>query len=222
MTERASATRVIVIGGGEHARVVLDAILSSPRAYELLGFCDPSPCDDTIRMTGARRLGGDAEALALAAREGAGFVLGVGSLGVLTTRIAIATRYEAAGARFVPVVHARAWVSPSAVLGAGAFLSAGAMVNAGARLGSHTVVNTSAVIEHDVVVGDHTQIGPAAAIGGGAVIGNRTYVGLGSRVRDHVHVGDDALVGMGAVVVRGVKSGRRVVGVPAREHEDAK
>jgi acetyltransferase EpsM len=64
---------------------------------------------------------------------------------------------------------------------------AGAVLQTGARVGAHCVVNTGAIVEHDVVL-----------------------------VRDHTAVGARATVGMGAVVVRDVAEGIQVPGVPAR------
>jgi len=208
---------LIVIGGGEHARVVIEAARSRPESWRLLGFVDPSPCHETVSSLGIDRLGSDDEGLARAgASGGPAFILGLGCVGVGPRRHELTTRYDARSARWATVVHARAWVSPSAVLGRGVLVSAGAVVNAGARLGDHTVVNTGAIIEHDVVLGPFTQAAPGAVLGGAAVIGAGSYLGLGCRVRDHVRIGDGVVVGMGAVVVDSVPDRQVVVGVPAR------
>jgi acetyltransferase EpsM len=204
---------LVVIGGGEHARVLLEAALSRPEAWTVLGFVDPSPCEETRDRLSVPRLGDDDDGLR---RTGpARFAIGVGSTGPSERRRRIAARYDAAGARWATVIHATAWVSPSARLAEGVFVSAGASVNSGAVVGRHAVVNTGAVVEHDVVIGEFAQVGPAAAIGGGARIGDGSYVGLGARVRDHVAVGARATVGMGAAVIVAVTDDEIVVGVPA-------
>jgi acetyltransferase EpsM len=78
------------------------------------------------------------------------------------------------------------------------------------------VINTAAVVEHDVRLGAHVLVGPGCVIGGGAQVGESSYLGLGCRVRDHIRVGRSAIVGMGAVVVSDVGDGLTVAGVPAR------
>ena len=93
---------------------------------------------------------------------------------------------------------------------------AGAVVNPAARVSDHCIVNTGAVIEHDVTLGRFTHVAPAAAIGGGTELGEGVYVGLGARLRDHVRVGDRTIVGMGSVVVADVPAGATVGGVPAK------
>ena len=51
--------RIVVIGGGEHARVVIEAIRSGGGAQEVIGFVDPEPCEETTRRLRVPRLGGE-------------------------------------------------------------------------------------------------------------------------------------------------------------------
>lgn len=208
-----TTTPIIIIGGGEHARVVADAVRST-ETFRLLGFVDIAGTPDMARRVGAPLLGDDS---ALDRYPEAHIVLGVGALRVTDVRERIVRSLGGDRRRWATVVHQRAWVSPSALLAQGAFVSAGAVVQAGADVGAHAIVNTGAVVEHDVVIGEYAQVGPSAAIGGASVVGARAYVGLGARVRDHIEVGAGAMVAMGAVVVKNVPPGARVAGVPAKE-----
>jgi acetyltransferase EpsM len=194
------ALRLIVIGGGEHARVVAEAALSGGR-YRLEGFVDPAPCVDTETRLGLRRLGGDD---VLEQYRGALVVLGVGSVGVGEGRRRVVERVGASVSGWATVVHAGASVSPTATLAEGAVVMAGATVNSGARIGRHCVVNTGSIVEHDVVLGDFAQVAPGAVIGGGTVIGSDAFVGLGAVVRDHIRVGAHAFIGMGTVIIEDV------------------
>lgn len=207
---------LVVVGGGEHGRVVMEAAQALPKAWRVLGFVDPRPCDPTAALTGFPRLGDDCECPRLGVEQDAWFLLGVGALEDAGIRAQIASRLDKSGIRWAALVHPEAWVSPSAVLEPGVFVGAGAVVQSGARIGRHAIVNTGAVVEHDVRIGAFSHLGPAAAIGGGVQIGERCRLGLGCRVRDHVCLGDGVVVGMGAVVVDDVKGELTVVGIPAR------
>lgn len=207
---------LVCIGGGEHARVVIEAALSRPDRFHVLGFIDSKPCAPTLQRFNVPRLGNDEYGLRLLADASPpGFVLGVGAVGGSGAREDILQRYFEAAARFHAVVHARAYVSASALVDDGVFVAAGAVVNTGAHLGIHAVVNTGAIIEHDVSLGPFSQVGPGAVLGGGVVLESHAYVGLGAKIRDHVRIGRGAVVGMGAVVTRSVPAGQVVVGVPA-------
>jgi len=217
-----TARDLVVIGAGEHAGVVVDAARTQSHAWRIVGFTDPRSETDTAHRLGLDNLGSDdalAERLAAGSPppdDGPWLVLGFG--GRVAAREAAVGRFGT-DAQWATIVHAAAWVSPTATLGAGSVVLAGAVVNAGASVGCHAIVNSRAVIEHDVRVGDHAHVGPGAIIGGGARIGDGAFVGLGALVRDHVEVGSGSTVGMGAVVVGDVPPGVVVTGSPARPRD---
>jgi UDP-perosamine 4-acetyltransferase len=206
---------LVVIGGGEHARVVMEAVRSRPDCFALLGFSDPQAREDTVARLGVRRLGDDAAVLATH-REQARFIVGVGNIEPSDVRRRIVEICRPAHARFASVVHISAMVSQTAVVEEGATILAGAVVNTGARIGAHAIVNTGAIIEHDADLGAFVNVGPGAVLGGAVRVGDGAYIGLGACVRDHVIIGAGATVGMGAVVVKDVPSNSVVIGVPAR------
>jgi acetyltransferase EpsM len=203
---------LVLIGGGEHARVVLDATRSD-RQWSVTGFVDPRP-SKSLEGLGLTWLGDDKTAGE--SLRGRHCILAVGGVGDTTRRRAIARRYEHLGVSWAIVLHARAVISPTALVGPGATVLAGAVINPGARVGAHCIVNTGAIVEHDVDLGAFADVGPGAVVGGGASIGIGAYVGLGARVRDHIVIGAGAVVGMGAVVLDDVPAGAVVAGVPAR------
>lgn len=210
-----TARTLAIIGGGEHARVVADAARSGSDPWRVLGIVDPAP----VSAPGAdlAELGDDdvfaARLRSMDAADRPMLVLGVG--GDVAIRRRLKDRFAGLGS-WATVVHAAAWVSPTATVEAGAVVLGGAIVNTGTRIGAHAIVNSGAIVEHDVVVGGFAHVGPGAVVGGGASIGDGAFVGLGARVRDHVDVGPDAIVGMGAVVVADVPGRSMVIGVPAR------
>ena len=98
----------------------------------------------------------------------------------------------------------------------GTVICAGAVVNSCVRIGSHVIVNTNAVVEHDCVIGDFTHVAPAACLGGEVRTGVGVLVGAGATILPGLEIGNRAIVGAGAVVTRNVAAGDVVVGIPAR------
>jgi acetyltransferase EpsM len=214
-----------IVGGGEHAVVVLEAARSRAGVWDVVGFCDRSRSSWLAsRDMGLADLGDDD---ALAARVAAdpdhapALLLGIGGGTHPGIRETIVRRFGPA-ATWATVIHASAVVAPSARLGPGTVVAAGAVVQSGVIGGSNVLINTGAIVEHDVVLGDFSHVGPGAAVGGGTRIGARVFIGLGARVRDHIAIGDDVTIGMGAAVVGDVGAGRTVLGVPARDADDTR
>jgi acetyltransferase EpsM len=213
-----TARDLIIIGGGEHARVLAEAALSRPDLWRLEGFIDSEPCDSFAHILQIAYLGGDHSLITRSTREGGCWVVvGVGGVRASDHRAKIVGSLQGLGMlKWAKVVHSAAWVSPTATIEEGAVVMAGALVNSGALIGPHSVVNTGAIIEHDVRVGAFAMVSPGATIGGGTVLGANSFIGLGASIRDHVTIGAGAMVGMGSVVVKDVPAGQVVAGVPAR------
>lgn len=198
---------LVLVGGGEHARVVAEAARSA--GLELAGFVDPQPCRTTVERLGLVRLGDDSALLSLPDVWG---ILGVGAVGAQAVRRMIVERVRPHVVGWKAVVHRMAWVSPTATIAEGAVIMAGAIINAGAQIGRHCIVNTGSVVEHDVVLGDFSQLAPGVTVGGGVRIGPDVFIGLGAGLRDHIVVGAGAFVGMGATVAADVPEGARIRG----------
>jgi UDP-perosamine 4-acetyltransferase len=205
-------SRVVLLGGGGHARVVAEALRLS--GTEPLGYLAPEPASVPF-APGLAHLGRD-----LALRDlDAGttlLVCAIGSVAGTSARIAAWDTGRAAGFRFADARHPRALMSDGASAGPGLQLLAGAVVQTGARLGANVIVNTRAVVEHDAEVGDHSHIAPMACLSGGVRVGARAHVGAGAVVLQGRTIGEGAVVGAGSVVTRDVPAGSVVAGNPAR------
>jgi UDP-perosamine 4-acetyltransferase len=89
-------------------------------------------------------------------------------------------------------------------------------VNARAAIASGAIVNTAAVVEHDVRVGPFAHVAPGSILLGAASVGRNAFIGAGAVVLPGVAIGDEATLGAGGVATRGVPDGVLAIGVPAR------
>ena len=92
------------------------------------------------------------------------------------------------------VIHPRAIVSPSAVVGRGCYLAPGVVVSSNAKVAPNSILNLNATFGHDAVSGEHMVVNPGAAISGGVTIGDRVLIGANSFVAAGVTVGNDCRV----------------------------
>jgi sugar O-acyltransferase (sialic acid O-acetyltransferase NeuD family) len=191
---------LIVVGGGGHGRVVLEALRSA--GSEVRGVVDHDRAVATLLPKGVPWLGDDA-ALAAFPPTHYSLVNGVGGIGDGKRR-AIFEKLREQGYVFAPVCHASAVVSHGVEVGEGAQIMAGAVLQPCIRIGVNAIVNTRASIDHDCIIGDHCHVAPGAVLCGGVIVAEDTLIGPGAVVIQGVRIGRGATIGAGAVILRDV------------------
>lgn len=218
MTQQA----LLIVGAGGHATVVADALLCS--GLQVLGLIDKDAA-----LHGQHRCGlpvlGDDDVLAGHTPARLRLVNGIGSVGRRgdDLRQRVQRRLQGEGWQFVGVRHPSATVSRWAEVDPEAQLLAGCVVQAQARIGPGCIVNTSALVEHDVQLDEFVHVAPGAVVCGFCRVGAHSHVGANAVLRQGMALPAHTVVGAGAVVVpssfRFLAPGQTLVGVPARTLE---
>ena len=207
--------KLLVIGGGGHARVVTEA--ARAQGWRVLGFFD----DDRASAIDAEtpRLG---EVASASAADTDGFALdgdpscAIVAMGSIELRSRLISELRGL---YGSVIHPSAVIAPSAQIGEGVFVSAGAIVQSRAKIEAHAIINTGAIVEHDCVIHTNVHIAPGAVLGGAVTVGRDTLVGLGARIKPGIRIGLGCTIGAGAVVVSNIPDHATVMGVPAKPAE---
>lgn len=113
------------------------------------------------------------------------------------------------------LIHPTVNLSDSSKLGKGCIVCANNNISVDTRIGNHVIMNLSVTIGHDCEIGDFVSIMSGTVVSGHVTIKNGAYLGSNSTVIPGRKVGDHAKVGAGSVVIRNVKDGLTVMGVPA-------
>lgn len=212
--------RCVILGGGGHARVLIDCLRASNEAVPVaIVDADRSLWDKTI--LGVKVVGGDEKLEEMRDQGVSHFVVGLGGTKDNGPRRTLFERAMELGFRPVSVRHPSAICSPSAEIGAGSVLYPRSVVNACVKIGRNVIVNTGAIVEHDCIVGDHAHISTGAVLCGAVTVGDMTHIGAGAVVRQNQKIGARAVVGAGATVVDHVRDGERVQGGKAMVYDEA-
>jgi sugar O-acyltransferase (sialic acid O-acetyltransferase NeuD family) len=202
---QASDRRLIVYGGGGHGKSVIEAVRAAGE-FEVVGVVDDG-MERGRSVVGVPVVGGAeilpellAQGLRLAANA-------VGGIGDARSRILVFRRLMQAGFACPVIVHATAYIEPSARLSAGVQVLPHAYIGSEAEVGFGAIVNTSAVVSHDCRLGAYANVSPGALLAGGVTLGEAALVGMGVTVNLGVAIGDGARVGNSAVVKKDVPAG---------------
>lgn len=132
-------------------------------------------------------------------------------------KIAIAKILEAKNAKFINLIHKTSMIADDAKLGKDVILCQFTTVSSNVTIQDHVMLNAYTSLGHDAILGKYSSCMGHVDITGHVVVGEGTYWGSGSRALPHSKIGDYAKVGAGSVVLRKVKAGQTVFGVPATE-----
>lgn len=162
----ASMPACLVLGGGGHGRVVIDAL---PAAADPVAVLDADPDLLGGSVLGVRVIDDDAFLEKAKAEGFTHFVLGTGSVKTNRQRRELFGKGLSCGLTPLTIRHPAAVLSSHCRTGAGTVILAGAVVNAGA------------VVEHDCSVGSHVHLGPRSCILGGVNVGSLAIIGTKGR-----------------------------------------
>lgn len=168
--------KVVIVGGGGHAKVVIDTIeemILAGDMIEIEGFLDDS--EENGDIYGYKRLGKISEAQMY---RGNHFHLAIGNNGFRRKFYE-----ENKGFEYLTVIHPKSIVSKRVKVKEGCFIGAGAVVNADAQIGRLSIINTQSIVEHDCRIEGYCHISYGCIVGAESVIGSGCFIDMGDRVK---------------------------------------
>ncbi len=210
--------KLIIIGAGGLGKEVAWTALAMNQAWsgtdrwELIGFADDNEALHGREVWGLRVVGRP-EAIAAAGNNELWFHCAVGNN---AQRELVAERCLKIGMTPASIIHPSVLVAPRCTIGNGTYIGAGSIVNPDVTIGRFVLINQRVAIGHDAVVEDFAQANPGAQINGACRISRQALIGSNASLHPGIEVGANAVVGSNSQVVRNVRAGTTVVGVPAR------
>jgi acetyltransferase EpsM len=203
--------KVAIIGHGGHGKVVRD-LLSERPDLTFVGYLDDK-CSELEEHDGY--ICGPLSFISniLAHFHDIHFINAIGDNRM---RKQITERLELPREAYLTLIHPKASVSRSAIVGDGTVIMANAVVNAGAIIQDHVILNTGAIVEHDCRVESYSHISPNATLSGTVLVEKGVHIGSGATVLPGVRIKEWAKIGAGATVLDDVPAFCTAVGVPAK------
>lgn len=204
-------TDIVVIGGGGHAKVVMD-IIEQASTYRIVGLIDSfkpvgSECFDYHVIGTEQQI----------AKVAPGITHGIVTIGDNWTREQMVKKVLATtpGFQFITAIHPSACLGRGVSIGEGTVIMAGAIINPCSRIGKHCIVNTAASLDHDNVLEDFAHVAPGACVGGNVKVGRGSAIMMGATVIHGITIGDNSVVGAGSTVLNDIEPNAVAYGIPA-------
>lgn len=196
---------IYLIGAGGHAKVILALLEAQGR--KCLGIYDDNEQRHGTTLMGVPVIGAVKEI------PDRCDILAIIAIGDNAVRKRIAESFR--NIRWATLVHPHSWVHCSVKIDEGSVIFAGAVIQPDTHIGKHTIINTSASVDHDCRIGDFCHIAPGCHLAGGVTVGNNTFIGVGAGIIPSIAVAPDTVIGAGASVIRSAYISGTYVGVPA-------
>ncbi len=204
---------LIIIGAGGLAREVFDlanVCYGNQPEFSIKGFLSDGPSN--ISDLGYPPVLGTVAGYEIQSSDV--FFCGIGKV---TDRKRTVEIILAKGGRFINLIHPTAIISPSAKVGIGVAIKAYCSLSSDVQVDDFTYFQSSVILGHDVHIGRYCQVNSFAFFAGYVRVHDLCTISAGANLIQNVVVEEQAIVGMGSVVLKRVKAGTTVFGMPARK-----
>lgn len=205
--------KIVLVGSGQHARVVLYNIKEQGK-YEVICMLDSDESKIGQYVEGIKIVDtyDDLEVVSKKYETNKFFI----AFGNMKYRKKVFEHFVNNGWEAVNIIHPNAVVSPSAVIGKGVLIECGCLITPNPVIGDNVVINTGSQVNHDNIVENHVYIASGVVLSGGVTIKENTLLDDGVIVTLGRTVGANSLIGAGGVVTRDIQDGVICYGNPAK------
>jgi sugar O-acyltransferase (sialic acid O-acetyltransferase NeuD family) len=197
--------RLVIYGGGGHAKMCID-LIRAEQTFEIEGIVDPG-LPVGAEVLGVRVLGGENVFPGLIRAGVRSAVLAVGAVTRHAMRSELYKMLVSNGFELPNIVHPRAVVEPSALMGRGNQIMAQAYIGSAVRLGDNCIINASSVVSHDCKLSDNVHLAPGCVLAGGVKVGSDSLIGMNASVYLKVTIGSRVVVANQVSVLADVSDG---------------
>lgn len=194
---------LIVIGGGGHASVLLDILLSDGK--NVIAYISPEPAANKKLFKGLIHFSHDSDIEKYAPNEVL-LINGIGHMPKSNQRLTIYKALSDKGYKFTSVIAKSAIISEYALIAEDAQVLTRAIIHAGASIGNNTIINTSVIVEHDSEIKEHVHLAPNVTICGNSVINSQSFIGASATVIQGIEIGQYCVVGAGVTLLQNMAS----------------
>ena len=210
--------KIVIFGSGVHAKVIFHSIIKN-KNYKFLGFVDYKNKNKIIINYNKKdyKIISDFNKLdELKKIKNLHGVIGIGSnfsrldTYNLIMKIKLKIKWE-------KIIFKSANFSNNVKIGEGSVIMGNVYLNNETSIGSHCIINSGSIIEHDNIFDNFSSTGPGVTTGGNVQVGDLSHLGIGSTVLNGKKINSNTIIGGGSLVNKNCSSFSVYYGIPAKK-----
>ena len=176
---------ILLIGGGGHCKAVIDVIEQENR-FSIAGIIDKEELIGKS-VLGYSIIGCDSDLTTLY-KKYKNVVITVGHIKSNALRVKLFNLAKKIGYNLPVITSPLAYVSKHSFVDEGSIIMHHSLVNANVKIGKNCIINTKALVEHDVIIEDHCHISTSSVINGGSLVKTNSFIGSNCAVKEGIEV----------------------------------
>jgi sugar O-acyltransferase (sialic acid O-acetyltransferase NeuD family) len=193
-----NAIPVIIIGGGGGAKMVIDALKNSVK-YQVVGILDDK-LDLGYNVMGINVVGRLNDVKSLLDIGINNFILAFGVLTQRNVRYDLYLKLKELGCIFPNVIHPKAVVEQSVIMGEGNVILAMANIGSCVKIGNLNYINNNALISHDCELHENVHLAPASVLASSIIIESNVLIGMNSTLYYGITIGFGSTILNGLII----------------------
>lgn len=206
---------IYIVGAGTYGEAMCE--LAEILGYSIIGFYDEDEKKLGLTIMDHPVLGKFSE-LSDEEISKNNYIVAIGNN---AARFKIMMRINNSGGYTPTLIHPKAIISPSAVIGKGVYIQANAYIWTKVKIDDFSIISPNVVVAHHSTIGRACLISTLTGVGASINIEDQVFVGMGCTIVTGMHlVGKNSIIGAGAVVLKDVDKNSVYAGVPAKKIRD--
>jgi sugar O-acyltransferase (sialic acid O-acetyltransferase NeuD family) len=199
-------TPIVIIGGGGGAKMCIDA-LNHSNQYQVVGILDDK-LDIGHNVIGINVIGSVNDVEVVLKFGINHFILAFGVLTERNLRYSLYLKMKQMGCYFPNIIHSKAVVEDSVIMGEGNVVLAQANIGSCVKLGNLNYINNNALISHDCELNDNIHLAPGAVLASSILVESNVLIGMNSTVYYGISIGNGATILNGLIINNSISSNK--------------